>query len=686
MANCNDYISADDLKTGKQAILHIEHVAKSRDAAGNHALDVTDIIRGQSVTNKTLDGLENLYNQAISQVGYITMDSFEDGATLTLPNQTLRYEANGEYYRWDGGFPKTVPSGSTPETSGGISLGAWVSVGDAAIRSELAKESGFNLIGGATYSQIRNNITATTRIYCIGKDNILDGGFGFFEVDPLDTTSIDNGGTILVDASGRRWKRQYDGDVNLAWFAKGDGVTDDSSAFQAAIDATPYGGKLTVPVPATYYKIGTTLTINKAITIEGTGGSTVYRAQMPCVKVSGSISAFKLVPTLDGYRFEYGISGVKFNNLMIEGPEINSRGLYAIFADESVNSGVYHIRECDFSGVHIRYFETGIRLLGTVCLNSFYNTHVLWCGTGCHIDKVNGAAEGNSDQNRFFGCEFVLNNIGMVLSNVAYSGSQSIFGCTISENTTAAIVAGYNTIFYMSGCQIEANGIGVNITIPSAVTNPATEGTKAIFGNWFLSNNYDIWVVKETTALTGGFAFPVNIQSNTFAQTKERVLYVQAPTGAGEFDSRQFIFGSSNSYSGTDGVVGIVPPGMIEADWKGYNGFREDGKVTLSCRMVGTDLTNVGLITIPYGKQCYVRYNCVSIPSLVSAGRTQAPASIEFINVNNASSPVVIHQGTLVRRGEFLIDRVSTETSVSVNLNSSGAELAGLAEIEYCIL
>ena len=634
----------------------------------------------------TIAGFQYTAEEAIRNYGYITMDSFEDGATLTLPNQVLRYEATGEYYRWDGDLPKSVSAGSTPYSTGEVKLGAWVSVGDAAIRSELAKDSGFNLIGGATYSQIRNNITATTRIYCIGKDNIFDGGFGFFEVDPLDTTSVDNGGTILVDASGRRWKRQHDGDVNLAWFAKGEGVTDDAAAFQAAIDATALGGKLTIPAPTTYYKIGTTLTINKAITIEGTGGSAVYNSQMPCVKVSGSISAFKLVPTLDGYRFGYGISGVKFNNLMIEGQEISSRGLYAISVDESVNHGVYHIRECDFSGVHIRYFETGIRLLGTVYLNSFYNVHVLWCGNGCHIDKVDGATEGNSDQNRFFGCEFVLNNIGMVLSNVAYSGSQSIIGCTISENTTAGIVAGYNTVLYISGSQIEANGIGVNITIPSGVTNPSTEGSKTIFGNWFLSNNYDIWVVKETTALTGGFAFPLNIQSNTFAQTKERVLYVQAPTGAGEFDSRQFILGSSNSYSGTDGVVGLVPPSMIETDWKGYNGFKEDGKVTLSCRMVGTDLTNVGMITIPYGKQCYIRYSCVSIPSLVSAGRTQSPASIEFINVNNASSPVVIHQGTLVRSGEFLIGRVSSETSVSINLNASGSDLAGLAEVEYCIL
>lgn len=161
MANCNDYISADDLKTGKQAILHIEHVAKSRDANGNHALDVTDTIRGQSVTNKTLDGLENLYNQAISQVGYVTMDSFEDGATLTLPNQVLRYKSTGEYYRWDGEFPKNVPSESTPETAGGIGLGKWVSVGDASLRTDLADENSNVSIAGVTASKIANNVITT---------------------------------------------------------------------------------------------------------------------------------------------------------------------------------------------------------------------------------------------------------------------------------------------------------------------------------------------------------------------------------------------------------------------------------------------------------------------------------------------------------------------------------------------
>lgn len=93
----------------------------------------------------TIEGLRWLAQQAISQFGYITLDSFEDGNTLTLPNQVLHLEATGEYYRWDGALPKVVPANSTPETTGGIGPGAWLSVGDATLRGEV-----FALNGGVT--------------------------------------------------------------------------------------------------------------------------------------------------------------------------------------------------------------------------------------------------------------------------------------------------------------------------------------------------------------------------------------------------------------------------------------------------------------------------------------------------------------------------------------------------------
>ncbi|MDV5637182.1 tail fiber/spike domain-containing protein [Enterobacter hormaechei] len=93
------------------------------------------------VQHWTISGIEYTASQAISQFGYITLDSFEEGNTLTLPNQVLRFEATGEYYRWDGTFPKTVLAGSTPETTGGIGIGAWISVGDASLRTDI--ENGY---------------------------------------------------------------------------------------------------------------------------------------------------------------------------------------------------------------------------------------------------------------------------------------------------------------------------------------------------------------------------------------------------------------------------------------------------------------------------------------------------------------------------------------------------------------
>lgn len=93
----------------------------------------------------TIAGFQYTAEEAIRNYGYITMDSFEDGATLTLPNQVLRYEATGEYYRWDGDFPKTVSSGSTPETAGGVGSGAWLSVGDSVLRSQISNPAGASL-------------------------------------------------------------------------------------------------------------------------------------------------------------------------------------------------------------------------------------------------------------------------------------------------------------------------------------------------------------------------------------------------------------------------------------------------------------------------------------------------------------------------------------------------------------
>jgi hypothetical protein len=59
---------------------------------------------------------------------------------------------------------------------------------------------------------------------------------GDFVVNAADTTSADNGATIIVDAIGRRWYRIFNNIINMLWFQPvGDGVTDDTAVVAAAI-------------------------------------------------------------------------------------------------------------------------------------------------------------------------------------------------------------------------------------------------------------------------------------------------------------------------------------------------------------------------------------------------------------------------------------------------------------------
>lgn len=95
---------------------------------------------------------------------------------------------------------------------------------------------------------------------------------GDFAVDASDTTSADNGGTIIVDALNRRWKRQFNGSLQFSWFgATGSG--DLTAAMQACINAAPAGGEIKADPSITYHF--TNLTSTKPLTIDFNGASLI---------------------------------------------------------------------------------------------------------------------------------------------------------------------------------------------------------------------------------------------------------------------------------------------------------------------------------------------------------------------------------------------------------------------------
>lgn len=96
-----------------------------------------------------------------------------------------------------------------------------------------------------------------------------DGGGGVFYYNSA-SSDADNGGTIIVDGSGRRWFRQ---DVN-GWItpemfgAKGDATTDDTTALQAALAAIQ-GTHVALRLQRKRYVVSATLSATASITIEG---------------------------------------------------------------------------------------------------------------------------------------------------------------------------------------------------------------------------------------------------------------------------------------------------------------------------------------------------------------------------------------------------------------------------------
>lgn len=136
-------LTASDLTNAELQAIHIAEEGRDQtvdlakeyaDAAGNSAGNAKD---SEDEARRIAESIK-----AAGLFGYITRRSFEKGFNVTTWNEALLWEEDGDYYRWDGTLPKNVPAGSTPETSGGIGLGAWVSVGDATLRNQISDPDG----------------------------------------------------------------------------------------------------------------------------------------------------------------------------------------------------------------------------------------------------------------------------------------------------------------------------------------------------------------------------------------------------------------------------------------------------------------------------------------------------------------------------------------------------------------
>lgn len=216
--------------------------------------------------------------RSYAEAGYNLVDgSFQAGGAVETATDVLLDEVNSIAYSWGGVLPKPIPVGSTPSSSGGIGAGAWQPQSSDTLRIHLAAIGGAGLVGVGTYAGVRSYAGPSTRIDVVGRAHVFDGAHGIFIVDANDTISADNDGTVLIDMLGRRWKRQYSGNVAVEWFGavgdfNGTSGTDDTSAFIAAFAyITSIGGGAVEATAGKRYRLTHTVFYGSNFVFNGNG-------------------------------------------------------------------------------------------------------------------------------------------------------------------------------------------------------------------------------------------------------------------------------------------------------------------------------------------------------------------------------------------------------------------------------
>lgn len=244
----------------------------------------------------------------------------------------------------------------------------------------LSSAMGFGYIGGANYSLIRSYSGELIKCYCYGRENNFDGGCGFFEVDPFDTTSPDNDGTTLIDSVGRRWKRNFEGDVYFKWWGPDlTGGSDVLSKLNSASSFAAYHKKRLV-LPSGIVGVSDEFIPADGLEICGYGNSLASgNAYSTVIKWIGPVSTKKAVIRCSrspvGETPTEPVNGVRISNLMVDADNKATHGFYfRYFTNESHCDQITAIkaRECG-----IAIYQSWFCSFGTIVAHDNYGQGVV---------------------------------------------------------------------------------------------------------------------------------------------------------------------------------------------------------------------------------------------------------------------------------------------------------------------
>jgi len=231
-----------------------------------------------------------------------------------------------------------------------------------------------------------------------GVNNAGDGGGGWFYWDSA-STATENGGTIIqatAIATGR-FLRVYEGPLSVKWFgAHGDGASDDSAAFSAAIAALSVdGGSVDVPFGrGEVYAINITIANLRGVCLRGTSiiqqsKNSATDVLTDCLIPHNTNNPIITIGDDVGTSASNLTSGVLLENLPFDGRGAGKYGL-------RLKGGAY--RNFYNNLTFIAFTTSAIDIVAAVGTNIFYQYFVgigITCATAGAIGiSANGSAAG----------------------------------------------------------------------------------------------------------------------------------------------------------------------------------------------------------------------------------------------------------------------------------------------------
>lgn len=399
----------------------------------------------------------------------------------------------------------------------------------------------------ASYEALRTITSKEVRsIQVTGRDgdSLNVGMAGIFLVDEEDTTSADNGGIIIVDASGRRWKRIYDRSVNPAWFGASPTETaaTNAAAIQAAADYCKLTGAFLVGSPGTF-------PVNATITMECAGDLSGMTISADGAAVSPVLRFGKTV-------------GVLFSKKIIL-PAVANSSRAALSWGAGVGVELANCNACDITVMSVQDFAVGVDVVGYAQGFSYcdvFTRYVFDNKVNLRLKPKDAAAWVN--ENTFFGGRF---------------------GHTPSKapSLLAADWVGSRDILTETYDNASAGGPNNNTFVRPSVESDYVEYMLDLTGgyNTFITGRYEGAAKKvRFFAAAGGVT-----SNNMIFGGYQAVSLVYTFAGAGDTSKNGFISSRENKIESSDAAFSIATGGGTSPHIQGFRaGQRSIGKSAAS--------------------------------------------------------------------------------------------------------